>query len=100
MNTYELTVVLPDKATPAKSGSAKKLVTKLVEVLDGKVKNVEDWGTKDLFFDMKKKGAGSKKTQTGTFLHFTLELKSETVKKLDEKIRLEDDFVRYLLVRA
>lgn len=100
MNLYELTVVMPDRATPVKKESVIKLVTKLVEGFEGKVVKTDDWGSKDLHFTMKKKGTSSKKTQTGTFLHFSLELDGSQVKKLNEKISLEEDFVRYLLVRS
>ena len=100
MNLYELTVVLPGKATSAKKESTQKVVSKLVDTVGGKVKTTEDWGIKDLFFEMRSKGSGNKNFSTGTFLFFTLELAGDTVKKLSEKVALEDDFLRYLLVRA
>ena len=91
MNKYELTVVLGGKATPAKKKSVQELVEKLVKTLKGKVTKFDDWEKKDLAYKIKK-------NESGQFLHFELELSSESVKTINDKLRLEEDIIRYLLV--
>ena len=92
MNSYELTVVLPGKATVAKKKSAKNKIEKMVTTLKGKVSKVEDWGEIELSYPIKK-------METGIFLHFALELETETVKAIIEKLKLEEEIIRYLLIR-
>jgi ribosomal protein S6 len=84
MRRYELTIVLAEGATAAKKKQVKEKIVKLIEVSKGKVGKVEDWG----------------KIDTGIFLHFPLELKPETAKILDSKLNLEEDVIRYLLVKV
>jgi small subunit ribosomal protein S6 len=92
MRKYELTVVLPDKATAAKKKSATEKIKKLVKTLKGKIGKVDEWGEIDLAYKIGK-------NDTGTFLHFPLELDPETVKSVNDKLRLEEEIIRYLLVR-
>ena len=89
---YELTIVLPGKATPAKKKSMREFVEKIVSVLKGKVLSTEDWGEKNLAYKIQK-------NETGAFLFFVLELNPESVKALDDKIRLEEGIIRYLIVK-
>jgi len=92
MRNYELTVVLPGKLTPAKKKSVQKEIKKLVTGAKGKVAKMEDWGEKQLAYQIAKKS-------TGNFLHFQLELEPGTAKEIDSKLNLEEDIIRYLLVR-
>ena len=92
MRNYELTVVLPGKATPAKKKSVQEEIKKLVAGAKGKVAKMEDWGEKQLAYQIAKKS-------TGNFLHFQLGLEPGTAKELDSKLNLEEDIIRYLLVR-
>ncbi len=92
MNKYELTVVIDGKATSAKKKAVGDKITKLVGVLEGKVGKVEDWGVKDLTFRIKK-------SDSGVFLHFPLELTGAAAKALMNKVKVEEDIIRYLLVR-
>jgi len=92
MNTYELTVVLPGSATPAKQKSAKELIEKLVNTFKGKIKKLDEWGKIELAYII----SGN---ESGYFLHYILELDSDAVKQIDDKIRLEEEVIRYLLVK-
>lgn len=58
MNKYELTVVLPEKTTPAKKKSVKEKITKLINNLKGKVLETDDWGEKELAYPIKKSVTG------------------------------------------
>jgi len=92
MEQYELTIVLPEKATSAKKKAAQDLIEKLTKTLKGKVVKVDDWGELKLSYQM----LGN---ESGIFLHFSLELDKQAVKNINDKLRLEEGFIRYLLVR-
>jgi small subunit ribosomal protein S6 len=92
MRNYELTIILDGKATAARKKSVTQKIEKVVTDAKGKVGKVKDWGLRDLAYKIKK-------SLTGTFLIFPLELKSESVKALNEKLRLDEEIIRYLLVK-
>jgi small subunit ribosomal protein S6 len=91
MNTYELTLVLPGKAK-AKEKTFTEKIEKYVKIVDGKVTKKDIWGEIELSYPIKKE-------KTGYFMHFNLELNGNTVKGVDEKLRVDDDLLRYLLIR-
>lgn len=93
MNKYELTVLISGKATPAKQKSAGEKIKKIVEVFKGKVEKVDDWGKKDLVYKIKG-------NESGIFTLFNIELNPEDVKKLNDKLKMEDDLLRFLIVKA
>jgi len=92
MQKYELTIVLDGKATTAKKKAVTSDIEKAVALLEGKCGTLVDWGVKDLSYKIVK-------SESGSFLHIPLEMSSETVKKLVEKIKTQDDIIRYLLVK-
>ena len=89
---YELTVVLPEKATPAKKKAVDEIVEKLVKVSKGKILKKDDWGKLELFYPIKKESSGN-------FIFFELELEPEQVKNLSQKLNLEEEIIRLLLVK-
>lgn len=91
MRNYELTLVLPGKATAAKKKDAVEKLEKLLKINNGKVVNSEDWGVKDLAYSIKK-------NEAGVFLYFDIELPPQSLKNLRDKVRLDGDIIRYLLV--
>jgi len=93
MNSYELTVVLPGSASSAKKKSVSSKIEKLVEESNGKIKKVSDWGKIELAYKIQKE-------ETGLFLHYNLELEAKGAKNLKDKLRIESDIIRYLLVRT
>lgn len=93
MTNYELTIVLPGGFTKAKIKKTKEFVEKVISTFEGKIAKTDDWGNIDLAYPIKN-------DLTGNFVHFVLELEEERTKELDNKLRLEDDIVRYLLVKT
>jgi small subunit ribosomal protein S6 len=92
MQNYELTIVLPGKVTPAKKKDVIARVEKIVKSVSGKITASDDWGVKDLAYTIKKNVAGA-------YIYFDLELPASTVAGVSEKVKLEDDIIRHLLVR-
>ncbi len=93
MNLYELTTVFPFKVTPAKKKAYQEKLEKLVKLNRGKIKSTDDWGNIDLSYDIKK-------NTTGSFLHFNLELDAKAVVDVRDKLRVDEDIIRYLLVKS
>ena len=93
MNNYELTVILGEKTTPAKKKAFTQKVEKLLKVLEGKVIKTDDWGKQDFCYKIDKQTSGN-------YLFFKLELQSEGSKALADKLRMDDEVVRHLLLRV
>jgi len=92
MNIYELTLILEGKTSPAKKKSLVEKIEKLVKLNKGNILKKDDWGKKDFAYPIKK-------NDTGIYLFFEIELEPEAVNKVSEKIRIDDDVLRHLIIR-
>ncbi|MDP3994756.1 MAG: 30S ribosomal protein S6 [bacterium] len=92
MNKYELTVILDGKTTPAKKKTFQELLEKLIKITKGKIVKLDEWGVRDLAYNINK-------SATGLYLHYNLELESGEVKGLETKLGQEDLVLRHLLIR-
>ncbi len=92
MRKYELTIVLPGGLTAAKKKSAIEKIGKIIKTLKGKISKQDDWGEIDFAYPIKKNTAG-------IFLLFNLELEAESAKAISNKLKFEEEILRYLLVR-
>src|SRR3989344_8435839 len=92
MNTYELTVVLSEKTTPAKKKAFEENLEKTLKELKGAIKKSSDWGKIDFAYTISGNSAGM-------YLHYDLELEGAAVKNLDDKLRMQDGTLRHLLIR-
>lgn len=88
---YELVIVVDGKASSAKKKATVEKVSKLVKTLEGTVVSTTDWGTKELSYPMKK-------LTSGTYFIFELELTGTAAKAINERLRLEEDILRYLVM--
>ncbi len=92
MHNYELVIVVDGKATAAKKKTTLDKVEKLVTSVKGKVAKVRDLGTKNLSYKIEK-------SDTGSYHILDLELEGAGAKDISNKLRLEGDLIRYLLIR-
>ncbi len=92
MNTYELTLIVPEKASAAKKKSVVDSIEKILKTLKGEIKKKEEWGEIELSYPIKK-------NRVGNFLYFNLELPKGAAGTVNNKLRLEGDIVRHLLVK-
>lgn len=92
MNKYELTLVLDGKAGVAKVKKITETLEKILAIFKGKVTESKEWGVKDLAYKIGK-------STTGLYLYFELELDGTGVKSLNDKLRVDADLIRYLLIR-
>lgn len=92
MSSYYLTLVLkPDQD----EGKRKSLLEGLVQKAtgdSGKVSKEDLWGIRDLSYPIKKQNKGF-------FAHFELETEPEMANTIDKMLRVEEDVLRYLLIR-
>ena len=91
MRDYELVIVLDGKVTSAKKKTFTDKLEKLIKATKGTLGKVKDMGVKELAFKIKK-------STTGAYMLFNLELSGEGAKELGNKIRLDDEIIRYLLI--
>ena len=91
MNNYFLTLVLredtDEKARQELFDDVKK------KLADGKVKKEDMWGARDLAYPIKKQ-------TKGFYAHFEFEAEPKIIKGLDNSLKVEENVLRYLLVRV
>lgn len=92
MNKYELTLVLDGKVGAATKKKVVENLEKIVSLFKGAVKNSKEMGVKELAYKIGK-------SETGLYLFYELELNSKGVKALNDKMRVSQDLIRYLLIR-
>lgn len=95
MNNYYLTLVIKadleeNKRKALLDGLVKKVVGEKEN--PGKVLKEDLWGSKDLAYPIKR--------QTKGFVaHFEIEADPKNAKSIDKILRVEEDILRYLLIR-
>lgn len=92
MNKYELTLVLDGKAGAAKKKKVTETLEKTLKIFKGAISESKEWGVKELAYKLGK-------SETGLYLYFELDLDPTAVKALNDKIRVDPDLIRYLLIR-
>ena len=60
---------------------------------DGKIEKMDLWGARDLAYPIKRQ-------TKGFFAHFEISADPKNAKGLDKTLKLEEDILRYLLVRV
>lgn len=85
---YELTILMSAE-TPAKD--VKATLEDLVAKSGASVIVTDDWGKKDLAFEIKHQ-------RSGVYLHSVIEAEPEQAIDLDRRLRLNEELLRYLLV--
>lgn len=92
MNSYYLTLVLkPDIEEKERKTLLDSMVKKLTGEA-GKVEKEDLWGVKDLAYPIKKQ-------TKGFYAHFEINADPKIVTGLDKVLKVEEDVLRYLLVR-
>lgn len=98
MNSYELTLVLDGKLGVAKKKKVIEELTKVLKIFKGAIKESKEWGVKELAYDIKS-GSKKGKSETGLFMNFELDLDPKNLKALNDKLRTNEDVLRYLVVK-
>ena len=93
MNCYEHTIIAKQDLSETQT---KKLVSKYSEIINknqGKILKTEEWGLKNLSYEIKK-------NKKGFYFHFKLEGVGETIEKLEKTENIDDMVLRFLTIRV
>lgn len=92
MNTYELTVLIPDGDAKNKERLV-KMVLDFAKKTKGEVNKQENWGAKHLAYPIKK-------LMIANYEHFVLTLEPAEQPVLDKMLRMDESILRYMFVRV
>ena len=92
MQIYELTTIIDGNTSPAKQKNVVSSVEKLVKTNKGKIVKTDNWGKKDLAYQLRK-------SESGLYLFFELELDTNGVKNISSILNTDEEVLRYLLIK-
>ncbi|MBQ8947111.1 MAG: 30S ribosomal protein S6 [Lachnospiraceae bacterium] len=93
MHKYEVAVVLNAKLEDDARTEVLDKVKALIERFGGQITNVDDWGRKKLAYEIQKMSEG--------FYYFIqFDAESSAPAEIESRIRIMDNVIRYLIVRA
>lgn len=92
MNSYYLTLVLKPDLEEKERKSLLESLTKKIAKDDGKIEKEDLWGVKTLAYPVKRQ-------TSGFYAHYEIQAEPKNIKGLDKSLELEEDIVRYLLIR-
>ncbi len=93
MHKYELAVVLSAKLEDDDRTAALDKVKALIERFGGQITNVDDWGKKKLAYEIQK-------MTEGYYYFVQFDAESTAPAEIESRIRIMDNVIRYLIVRA
>ncbi|OGE21165.1 30S ribosomal protein S6 [Candidatus Daviesbacteria bacterium RIFCSPHIGHO2_01_FULL_40_24] len=92
MNSYYLTLVLKPGLEEKERKTLLDALSKKLTGEGGKVAKEDLWGVRPLAYPIKR-------NTSGFFAHFEIEADPANAKGLDKILKLEEDVLRYLLIR-
>ncbi|MBI2599738.1 30S ribosomal protein S6 [Candidatus Daviesbacteria bacterium] len=92
MNNYYLTLVLKADLEEKERKTLLDSITKKMVGEDGKIEKEDLWGNKDLVYPIKRQ-------TKGYVAHFEITADPKNAKTIDKLLKLEEDILRYLLIR-
>lgn len=92
MRQYELVYILNPDLNEKDQKSQIAKIEKLITDLGGKVRKKEDWAKKKLAYPIKK-------FEEGIYLKLDLDFPEEKVSEWEQKMKLEEKIIRYLLIK-
>lgn len=92
MNTYENIVIFDPSLNEESLEQAISGVTGLISQNKGEVLKVDKWGLKKLAYELNKR-------KQGIYVLFLFRAPSEFIKKLEEYYRLQDNVVKFMVIK-
>lgn len=93
MNKYELALVVSAKVEEEVRVATVEKAKENITSLGGQITNVDDWGLKQLAYEIQKMSEG--------FYYFIqFDAEPEIPGQLEQRLRIMDNVLRYLVVRA
>ena len=92
MKKYELALVLNAKLEDDARSAKLEKIKEMIANFGGTITNVDDWGKKKLAYEIQKMSEG--------FYYFIqFDAEATTPAELEERLRIEENVIRYLCVR-
>ena len=91
MNKYELTIVLDAKSGVAKKKKVEEMLSAILKLYKGAIKETKEWGARELAYKIGK-------SETGLYFFYELELAPVGVRALNDKLRTDAEILRFLLI--
>lgn len=95
VRTYELTYLVSPDFSKEKLEEIKDKVTQIIKKAEGEVKEVEEWGKKEMAYSIKKNG---KRYETAIYFHIVFTAESTQIAAITNELDIEEEIIRYLLV--
>jgi len=92
MNDYLLTLVFKGDLEEKVREELLVDVKKKIFGVDGKIEKEDLWGSRDLSYPIKHQ-------TKGYYVHFEFSADPKVAKDLDKNLKVEEDIIRYLLIR-
>ena len=92
MKDYDLTLVMDPDASGEDRKKQIEKTKKAITELKGKVEKVDEWGRKELAYPVKKKNSGY-------YFLLAVKLPEEGPMEIEKKLRMDENIIRYLLVK-
>ena len=93
MNTYELTIVLPEDKDGKEVARVIKVVTDFAKKTKGEVNKQDSWGAKHLAYPIKKQAIAN-------YEHFVVTLDPAQQIVLEKSLHMDESILRYMFVRV
>jgi small subunit ribosomal protein S6 len=93
MNTYELTIAIPEDKEGKEIARIIKVVTDFAKKTKGEVNKQESWGAKHLAYPIKKLAIAN-------YEHFVVTLEPAQQVVLEKMLHMDETILRYMFVRV
>ncbi len=93
MRDYELTYIVKPDIDPATLTALVERVSGFVTAEGGTVSKTNQWGLRHLAYPIRR-------FREGHYIFTTIQIESPALARIEQKLRLVEDVLRYLLVRA
>ncbi len=93
MDKYELTVIVRPELTEEERDKVLSKVEELITTPGGTILSRDMWGRRELAYPIKK-------YTEGVYVLFTFNSERTPIKDIDYRVKINDDIIRYLLVKA
>jgi small subunit ribosomal protein S6 len=93
VNSYELTFIIASEVGDEQVPTIMERVSQLVTSTGGQVVSTNLWGKRRLAYPIKK-------SREGTYVVMQLQLQPQAVSDLGRSLRLNEDIIRHLLIKA
>ncbi|MCR4306213.1 MAG: 30S ribosomal protein S6 [Candidatus Daviesbacteria bacterium] len=92
MNSYYLTLVLKADLEEKERKALLDSMTKKIVGSEGKIEKEDLWGVRSLAYPIKRK-------TSGYYAHYEISADPKNAKGLDKTLKVEEDVLRYLLIK-